>query len=51
MCVHRQDAAGIRDDGCRRVMGVMSQTSGQAMQGGKGKAESWCGYLVHIKHE
>ena len=29
--------AGIRDDGCRRVMGVMSQTSGQAMQGGEGK--------------
>ena len=48
-CVHRRDAAGIRDDGCRRVMGVMSRTSGQATQGGEGKAGCWCGHRERVK--
>ena len=39
--------AGIQDNGCKRVMGVMSQMSRQAMQGGEGKAESWYDYLMH----
>ena len=29
-------------------MGVTSQTSEQATQGGEGKAGSWCGHLARV---
>ena len=37
--------------GCKGVMGVTTQMSKQAMQGGEGKAGSWCGHLRCITHE
>ena len=40
-----------RCDGCRGVMGVTTEKSKQATQGGKGKAGSWCGHLGCVKHE